>query len=123
MPHGKFAWNELLTNDLEKAKAFYAATLGWTLEQAPPPNAHYWLAKFGGEPVAGMMDATGMLPPGVPPHWLSYIEVDDTDARAKQVAANGGKVMREPFDIAGVGRIAIVADATGAALGLMTWQR
>ncbi len=28
--HGTFCWNELMTRDAEKAKAFYAATLGWT---------------------------------------------------------------------------------------------
>jgi predicted enzyme related to lactoylglutathione lyase len=27
--------------------------------------------------------------------------------------------MREPFEVAGVGRIAIIADPTGAALGIM----
>ena len=42
------------------------------------------------------------------------------DRRAKDVAANGGKAQREPFDIPDVGRIAIVADATGAMIGWMT---
>jgi len=45
------------------------------------------------------------------------------DRRAKDVAANGGKAQREPFDIPDVGHIAIVAivaDATGAMVGLMT---
>ena len=33
---------------------------------------------------------------------------------------NGGKVLRPAFNIPNVGRIAIIADATGAAVGLMT---
>ena len=61
-----------------------------------------------------------MVPPGTPPHWFAYIEVDDVDARVKRIAANGGKLHREPFDIPDVGRIAIVADATGAMIGWMT---
>jgi hypothetical protein len=66
------------------------------------------------------MDMKGVTPPGVPPHWFSYIEVDDVDARTAKVKASGGQVMREPFDIPGVGRIAIIADATGAHVGIMT---
>ena len=67
-----------------------------------------------------MMDMTGMTPPGAPPQWFEYIEVDDVDHRVALVEENGGKVLRPPFNIPNVGRIAIITDATGAALGLMT---
>ena len=62
----------------------------------------------------------GIVPPGVPPHWFSYLEVDDVDTRIAGVEANGGKVIRQPFDIPDVGRIAILADPTGAPIGWMT---
>jgi uncharacterized protein len=123
MAHGAFMWNELMTADVEKAKSFYAKTVGWTIEEMKMPTGSYWIAKAGGNPVAGMMNMTGMVPPGTPPHWFSYLEVDDVDRRAKDVEANGGTVHRAPFDIPDVGRIAIVADATGAMLGLMTPKR
>ncbi|MEP9354954.1 VOC family protein [Xanthobacter sp. KR7-65] len=120
-PHGKFYWNELLTDDLEKAKAFYGATLGWTFSPMPMDGgATYYIAMLGDEPVAGMMDKTDVLPPEVPPHWFSYINVDDVQARLKALTAAGGRVMKEPFEIPGVGCIAIVADATGAPFGIMT---
>ncbi len=123
MAHGAFMWNELMTADVEKAKSFYAKTIGWTMEEMKMPSGSYWIAKAGGTPVAGLMNMTGMVPPGTPPQWFSYIEVDDVDRRAKDVESNGGKVHRPPFDIPDVGRIAIVADATGAMLGLMTPKR
>jgi uncharacterized protein len=123
MPHGTFVWNELMTSDVEKAKAFYSATIGWTFDGMPMPNGTYWLAKVEGKPVAGIMDMTSVVPPGTPPHWFAYIEVDDVDARLKKVPENGGKVCREPFDIPDVGRIAIIADSTGAMVGLMTSKR
>ena len=120
-PHGKFYWNELLTDDVEKAQAFYSATLGWTFSEMPTGGGHaYYVATLGGEPVAGMMDKTDILPPQVPPHWFSYINVDDVGARVELLKAAGGQVVREPFDIPGVGRIAIVCDATGAPFGMMT---
>ena len=49
MTHGNFAWHELYTRDVEAAKAFHAATLGWTFEGMPMPqqNGTYWVAKAG----------------------------------------------------------------------------
>jgi uncharacterized protein len=123
MAHGSFAWNELMTNDVAKAKSFYSATLGWKLEEMKMPTGAYWIAKDGDKMVAGIMDMTGMVPPGVPPHWFAYIEVDNVDALVKSVVTNGGTVMRPPFDIPDVGRIAIIADPTGAPVGLMTPKR
>jgi predicted enzyme related to lactoylglutathione lyase len=108
-----------MTNDVEKAKSFYRATLGWTTEEMKMSSGSYWIAKVDGKMVAGIMDIA-MMPPGTPPYWFSYIEVDDVDARVKKIAGNGGKLIREPFDIPDVGRIAIVADATGAMVGWMT---
>jgi predicted enzyme related to lactoylglutathione lyase len=121
MPHGTFVWNELMTGDVDKAKVFYGAMIGWEFDEMPmPAGGSYWIAKIGGKPVAGMMNMTGVVPSGTPPHWFAYLEVDDVDARIAKIAANGGTVIREPFEIEGVGRIAIVADATGAVLGWMT---
>jgi predicted enzyme related to lactoylglutathione lyase len=117
MPHGAFVWNELLTNDVDAAKAFYAATAGWTYEAMQMGPATYWVAKSGGASVAGIV-AVGDS--GTPPRWFAYLELDDVDARIAILTANGGKLERPPFDIPGIGRIAIVSDPTGASLGWMT---
>ena len=125
MTHGSFVWNELYTPDVEAAKAFYAATIGWTFEGMPMPheNRTYWVAKVGDKPVAGILDMRGIVPDGVPPHWLSYLEVDDVDRRVAEIENHGGKVVRPPFDVPDVGRIAIVVDTTGAFMAWMTSQR
>lgn len=116
MAHGQFAWNELVTGDVEKAKSFYAKTLGWTYDAMPmPQGGTYWLARLGEKVMGGMMAMEGL-----PSHWLPYIEVDDVDARLAKATANGAQLLRPAFDIPDVGRIAILTDATGAALGLMT---
>ncbi len=119
-PHGRFYWNELMTDDVEKAKAFYEATLGWRFDAMPMDGGEtYYVAMLDGEPVAGMMDKS-MLPPEVPSHWFSYINVDDVDARLEKLKAHEGRVLREPFEVPGIGRIAIVADPTGAPMGWMS---
>jgi uncharacterized protein len=123
--HGNFAWHELYTRDVEAAKAFYAATVGWTFESmsTPEPNGAYWVAKAGGKPVAGILDMRGILPESDPPHWLNYLEVDDVDQCVAQIQSHGGKIARQPFDVPNFGRIAIGADATGAFIGWVTTKR
>jgi len=120
--HGTFNWRELMTNDVAKAKAFYAATLGWTFSDTPMHGGTttYTLAHSGPAIVGGIVDMAGVAPPRAPPHWFNYIEVDDVDHRVALVAENGGAVLRPAFNIPNIGRIAIITDATGAAVGLMT---
>jgi predicted enzyme related to lactoylglutathione lyase len=115
--HGHFHWNELMTHDIEKAKKFYADTLGWSYEGMPMPEGTYWVASADGEPVGGIVDAGS---DGAPEAWISYIAVDDVDARAKKAVAAGGKILQPAFDIPGVGRIVIIAEPGGAAIGWMT---
>jgi len=119
--HGHFYWNELMTNDVDKAKDFYATTLGWRYEDMPMPEGVYHVVKDEGPaPIGGIMQMPKEVPPGTPPHWFSYIAVDDVDKRVSALESAGGKVFRPAFDVPGVGRIAIVADATGAMMGWMT---
>ena len=96
MAHGTFVWNELYTHDVERAKAFYAATIGWTYEGMPMPHQDrtYWVAKLAGKPVAGLMDMRGIVPDADPPHWLGYIEVDNIDRCVAAIEANGGRIVR-----------------------------
>jgi predicted enzyme related to lactoylglutathione lyase len=118
--HGTFHWNELLTNDVEKAKTFFAEVIGWSSEEFPMEEGRYWIMKAGDVPVAGIMQMIAPIPAGTPPHWLSYLAVDDVDARLQKAKAAGATLIREPFDIPGVGRIAIVGDPTGGVMGWIT---
>lgn len=118
--HGTFYWNELNTRDAETAKAFYGALVGWTFDEMTMAEGSYWVAMQDGKPAGGIFTMTGPEFDGVPEHWFSYLAVDDVDTRIERVVAAGGQVIRPPFDIPGTGRIAIVKDANGAALGLMT---
>jgi hypothetical protein len=110
-----------MTRDVEGAKAFYGAALGWTFAPMPMPDGTYWLVMAEGEaPVAGLFDIHMMKDTEMQPHWLSYIAVDDVDARLEAAAEAGGSILRPPFDVEGVGRIAIVRDPEGAVTGWMT---
>jgi predicted enzyme related to lactoylglutathione lyase len=51
---------------------------------------------------------------------MTYIAVADVDASVGEAETAGGRIVQRPFDIEGVGRIAIIADPTGAIVGIMT---
>jgi predicted enzyme related to lactoylglutathione lyase len=118
--HGHFHWNELVTRDVEKAKKFYGDTIGWIFDGMPMPDGTYWVANMGGQPVGGLFPIVGPQWDGVPEHWMSYLAVDDVDARVKKATAAGAKLMRPAFDIPGVGRIAILTEPGGAGVGWIT---
>jgi len=119
--HGMVWWTELMTRDPDAARDYYTKLCGWEWDPVPMGTSTYWLGKRNGVPLVGVMDMAGQPEfDGTPPHWFSEFAVDDVDAACKATRAAGGKVLRDPWDVPGTGRIAILQDPTGAAMGLMT---
>jgi predicted enzyme related to lactoylglutathione lyase len=119
--HGSFHWNELLTRDVERAKKFYAQTIGWSFDpMAMADGATYWVAKMDDKPVGGIFPTNRPGFEQVPEAWMSYLAVDDVDARVEKAKAAGAKLMRPIFDVPGVGRIAILTEPGGAGVGWIT---
>jgi predicted enzyme related to lactoylglutathione lyase len=119
-----FCWNELATPDPSAAGTFYAALLGWTIQEVPTVGPlgpmTYTLFKKGSRPVAGMLKMEGPMWQGIPPHWMGYIEVADVDISIAKAVELGGKVCVPPTDIPDVGRFAVLTDPVGATVALMT---
>ncbi len=111
---GEFSWNELVSNDVGAAKAFYGGLFGWQTE-AFGVGTDYALFKQGDTMVGGLMQCPK---PGLPSHWLPYVTVADVDASAAKAKSLGAQVVMEPFDVPGVGRIAVLLDPQGAAIGV-----
>ena len=118
--HGHFYWNELITRDVARDKKFYAEALGWDFEGMPMPDGTYWVAKMNGKPVGGLFDISAPQFASVPGGWMSYIAVDDVDARVKKAQDLGARLMKPIFDVSGVGRIAILTEPGGAGIGWIT---
>jgi predicted enzyme related to lactoylglutathione lyase len=119
--HGHFHWNELVTPDADRAMQFYKKTIGWTFEPMPMEDgATYWVAYADGEMAAGIFPTDRPEFEGVPEGWMSYLAVDDVDARVKTAVAAGAQLMRPIFDVPHVGRIAILTEPGGAGIGWIT---
>lgn len=114
---GGIVWSELMTTEVEKAKAFYGRSLGLAFEAFGDGAQGYWLARLNGRPVWGIMDMTGK--PGGPSGWFTYMAVDDVDARVAAAEAEGAQLCMPVFEVPTVGRIAILQDPTGAIIGWM----
>ena len=117
---GAFSWAELATTDVEGAKKFYTALLGWATEQAPVEGMSYTLAKVGEERVAGIM-SNQCGDNKIIPHWGIYITVDDVDSTARKAEELGGKVLMPPTDIPNVGRFAALMDPQGVTFSIITY--
>jgi predicted enzyme related to lactoylglutathione lyase len=113
-----FCWNELATPDTEKAGDFYTGLFGWgkNFQQMGPMT---YTSFMNGDRPAGGMYKPGPEMGNVPPHWLVYFAVDDTDAKLKQAGELGGKALAPAMDIPGTGRFAIVQDPQGAVFGII----
>lgn len=120
--HGRWIWYELITPDVPGAKRFYGDLVGWTAQDLPsmPGAEPYAIFSADGYGVGGVMNlGAPMKAEGMPPNWTGYVCVDDCDAAAAKAQKLGGAVRREPLDIPGVGRFAVIADPAGAVLIVM----
>jgi predicted enzyme related to lactoylglutathione lyase len=120
---GTFCWVGLATSDPAAATAFCTRLFGWRAEDLPAGAAGtFTLLRRGGSDVAVLYRQTPEArAAGAPPHWTSFISVDDAEATAARAAELGGAaVFREPFDVLDAGRVAALRDPTGAMVSL--WQ-
>lgn len=116
--HGEFVWTEIGVNDADTCQAFYENVFGWEFKAGGggAPGMDYREFTTGGDNPAGGLyqinpDWFGGNPP--PPHYMTYVAVDDVDETAKLAVELGGKV-HKTIDIPNVGRMSIIEDPTGA---------
>ena len=107
-------WVDTLEPDAEAAMRFYGGLLGWEFDGPGPGD--YYEARLPAGNVAGV----GAQPPGVASAWNTYVSVASAAAVAREAVGAGGRVVVEPFDALPAGRVAVIADPAGAAIGL--WE-
>ena len=123
--HGAPSWFELHTRDHAAAVAFYRSVFHWETSSVGDTDEFRYTTMrdpSGGGELAGIMDATGFLPAGVPAQWSVYWEVDDADAVVAKVEALGGSVVMDATDTP-YGRLATVTDPAGAQFKLRESNR
>jgi uncharacterized protein len=117
-PVGAPCWVDLMTSDVDRARDFYGQLLGWTSNEPSEEFGGYFMFMKDGVPIAGGMPA---MPDAGPPNiWSIYLSTDDAEKAVEVATANGARVIAPPMDVADLGKMAVLIDPTGAAIGM--WQ-
>ena len=117
--HGVPCWVDTWQEDPDTAAMFYTGVFGWDVDKGTPPGAdtRYYMCRLAGSDVAAIGSPARA---GMPPGWTTYIWVDDANAVAVSAVKAGGSLLAEPFRSLDGGRMAVVADPSGAVFGVWT---
>src|SRR3954468_19155688 len=113
------AWNTLITPDTAAATDFLRVVFGLRTDTQRIGGGEYLILMLGEEGVAGLMAPPPGMPDGVPAFWGVSFAVEDTDATAALAVELGATETMPAMDMAGVGRLAGVADPYGAAFNFV----
>lgn len=121
---GTPSYVDLMAKDEAAAREFYGPLFGWEFERMHDPETGAFVYNGidkDGHRVAGMGQMTpDMLEMGMPQFWTSYVTVTEVDAAVATAKANGAAVFMEGMDVFTAGRMAMLADPTGAAFAI--WE-
>lgn len=112
---GKFVWADLVTDDMPKARQFYARMFNWRFLDLGP----YTIALNEDRPLCGMFQRPRPKDREAEPRWFGYISVASVDRAQKAVTKAGGRVLAAPQKMPKRGEQAVFADPEGAVFGVI----
>ena len=115
---GAYCWSELVTSDVEAAKAFYGKVFGWGARVSDGSGGSYTEWQVSDRSVGGLMARPPGMPAMVPDHWGVYFAIADHDDAVAKVTALGGSVMMGPMTVA-VGTFSVCVDPQGASFNVL----
>lgn len=112
-------------DDVARAKRFYAALLGWKIEQtAHPENMDIGAMQYHeittGPVEPGALNSGGLYKRHQKEPILSFVKVEDIEGVVSKVEMLGGKVTLPVTEIPGVGMTAMILDTEGNQIGIWT---
>jgi predicted enzyme related to lactoylglutathione lyase len=116
-PAGTFVWHDLVTDDPAASRAFYGGLFGWTFEPGQGVDPDYTIIRDQGRPIGGIVRRQQEGGTAAA-QWLAYVVVADVDQAVDAFRQAGGRIFRGPLNARRDLRVAAVADAQGAPLGL-----
>jgi predicted enzyme related to lactoylglutathione lyase len=119
---GDWIWIQLLSRDARKAAEFYRAVAGYEIIENTEPQSQsdYVLTSDGY--ARGTVRTIRNADTKVQPTWLPFVRVKNVSESVVQAKQLGGKVLIEPKPDVFHGKVAVIADPTGGAIGILEWQ-
>jgi uncharacterized protein len=118
-PAGTPTWVDLMTPDIDAARAFYHHLFGWEYDSGGPEYGGYTTARLGVRSAAGMMPHQADMPP-TPTAWSLYFASDDIEADVARALELGARLHVSPMVVGTFGSMAVLEDPTGATFSF--WQ-
>jgi predicted enzyme related to lactoylglutathione lyase len=119
--HGVPCWVDTWQNNAEPTVGFYEGVFGWEAENVRPAGSEdaYFICRLRDRDVTAV---GAPIPEGAPssPVWTTYVWVDSADEAAAGAEAAGGTLVVEPFESPEGGRLAVIADPSGAVI--VAWK-
>jgi uncharacterized protein len=119
---GEWIWGALMTRDPDAAAAFYQDVFGYEVFGLPSDarGEHLLLAS---QNYARVSVNPLPEPNDRQPHWIGFLRVLDVPRAAEAAKTLGGRVLVEPHNDRHGGTVALLADPSGAAIGIMDWTQ
>ncbi|HUN27015.1 MAG TPA: VOC family protein [Steroidobacteraceae bacterium] len=120
---GQWIWSVLLTADTEAAASFYRGVLDYRIYAVPSEGAATHFVLASDRYARAALDPLPADGRERHPHWLDFVRVTDVEAAVKRATALGGRVLVAPRVDRHGGRLALIADPAGAAIGVLEWSQ
>ncbi len=124
LPMANIAYFDIPADNVDRAKHFYHALLGWKIEptavpmDSPKMAAMQYQDVTTGKPLEGTMHMGGLYKRQMNEPIKNYVMVDDIDKVLAKVEKLGGKIAMPKEEIKGVGLVAMIQDSEGNIIGL-----
>ncbi|WP_349291948.1 VOC family protein [Gluconobacter sp. Dm-74] len=120
---GDWIWHTILTPAPAASAGFYQKLFGYQVEDAPPPDTHqHYILDSQSIARATVNPLPARLPPDASARWIGFIQVDSVGSAAEKAVQLGGRVLVQPHPDHQNSMIAVLADPSGAAFGVMEWH-
>ena len=117
---GEICWTELSTTNAKAAKDFYGTVFGWEFTDHNMGDMTYTMIKYNNKDFGGIWSIPKDKEKEVPPHWMSYILVENLDTALQNASKAGASIAKPATPVGEMGRFGIIIDPTGAQIAL--WQ-
>jgi predicted enzyme related to lactoylglutathione lyase len=117
---GDWIWSSVLVKNADRETGFYRALFGYEVFDQPADDMsrHVILASddYARAGIHTLPDNQHRHP-----HWLNFVRVADVGAAVGKAVQLGGRILVDPRPDRQGGQLAVVADPSGAPIGLMEW--
>jgi len=119
---GDWIWIELLSRDARKAGEFYRAVAGYDIvENATSPRPEDYVLVSEGYARAAALTLAKEVSSSAPT-WILFVRVKNLSESVAKATQLGGKILLQPNAKLLEGKLAVIEDPSGAALGVMEWS-